>query len=194
MADLRSELERELLGAADAHETLAIRCRSETRMIPGSLRRADEHQVRAAALRARAEKVRLFPRVLSGEVRVSGVVTAREMLNWLTGPLSDTETPGRREMTEPSCAGIREDDGFHGTEYVHCSGCRIGTNRTRKLFSELEEAAKGVCGDIDAGEWGCENDGDRKCIHNFARRLLSLIGVDTETRALAADAAAEEKP
>jgi hypothetical protein len=95
MADLRSELERELLGAADAHETLAIRCRSETRMIPGSLRRADEHQSRAAALRARAEMARELDAVMqSGGYELPHSVMAA--IRRLLGPLADTETPAEK--------------------------------------------------------------------------------------------------
>jgi len=89
--DLWSELERELAQAADAFQRIAHSA------VPGSDKWHAAHM--AAALRARAEKVRLFPRVLSGEVRVSGVVTAQEMFNWLAGPLADTETPADTART-----------------------------------------------------------------------------------------------
>lgn len=41
----------------------------------------------AARLRARAERVREAPKLLTGEAKVEGVVTAQEFLAWLCGPL-----------------------------------------------------------------------------------------------------------
>jgi len=49
-----------------------------------------------ARLRARAERARAFPRLLSGEVQVPGVTTTAEMFEWLTGPLETPPTPPSR--------------------------------------------------------------------------------------------------
>ena len=48
------------------------------------------HLAEADRLRARAERARAFPRLLSGDLQVPGVTTTAEMFEWLTGPL---ETP-----------------------------------------------------------------------------------------------------
>lgn len=41
-----------------------------------------------------------------------------------------------------ACPGIREDDGFHGTDYVHCKGCATSTRQRDELAQGIEDARR----------------------------------------------------
>jgi hypothetical protein len=96
-----------ILDAIDRH-LAAPQVRRSTMLIEELLDAADDldrlcgcytcgARARAAALRARVERIKLAPKLLSGEVQAPGVVTAQELLAWLTCPLDTHETPGKKE-------------------------------------------------------------------------------------------------
>ena len=81
MSTLAEELEMAAVRAS-------IKSEQDARMAGARWKRLREiHLAEAARLRARAERARSFPALLSGELQIPGVTTTGEMFEWLTGPL-----------------------------------------------------------------------------------------------------------